>query len=124
LPVLHRFSIVIGISPTLFRFIGSTFSLHILKHIRRRLCLKSILKTTNDVILFVGNQGKMACGVIDPRMMDLVWTDRLEYEALLHKRPSCTQAQPTSAPSTTKPVSKAKKPSTETSVKDDGKSKF
>jgi len=64
----------------------------------------------------------MACGVIDPRMMDLVWTDRLEYEALLHKRPSCTQAQPTSAPSTTEPVSNAKKPSTETSVKDDGKS--
>ena len=123
MPVLHRFPIVIGISSTLFRFIGSRFSLHILEHYIR-LCLKSILKTTNDVILFVGNQGKMACGVIDPRMMDLVWTDRLEYEALLHKRPSCTQAQPTSAPSTTKPVSNAKKPSTETSVKDDGKSKF
>jgi len=65
----------------------------------------------------------MACGVIDPRMMDLVWTDRLEYEALLHKRPSCTQAQPTSAPSTAKPSKKpAKTSSTETSVKDDGKS--
>jgi len=68
----------------------------------------------------------MACAVIDPRMMDLVWTDRLEYEALLHKRPSCTQAQPTSAPSTTKaasaPKKSAPKTSTESSVKADGKS--
>jgi len=79
----------------------------------------------------------MACEVIDPRMMDLVWTDRLDYEALLHKRPSCTQAQPTSAPSTTEAASapkksdvkepdvkkaEVKKSSTESSVKADGKS--
>jgi len=76
----------------------------------------------------------MACAVaIDPRMMDLVWTDRLEYEALLYKRPSCTQAQPTSAPTSTvptsvaptsvAPTSAAKKSSkTPSSVCDDGKS--
>ncbi|KAL5262652.1 hypothetical protein ACHWQZ_G008149 [Mnemiopsis leidyi] len=61
----------------------------------------------------------MACGAIDPRMMDLVWTDRLEYEALLHKRPSCTQAQPTTGPSSTKAA--ADKP-VESSVRSDGKS--
>ncbi|XP_063695251.1 probable elongation factor 1-beta [Bolinopsis microptera] len=71
----------------------------------------------------------MACAVIDPRMMDLVWTDRLEYEALLHKRPSCTQAEPSSAPSapssapsTNEAVTAPKKSSKESSVKADGKS--
>ena len=71
----------------------------------------------------------MACAVIDPRMMDLVWTDRLEYEALLHKRPSCTQAQPSSAPSAessapsaNEAVTAPKKSSKESSVKADGKS--
>ena len=43
----------------------------------------------------------MACAAMDPRMMDLVWTDRHDYEMLLYKRPACTQAQPSSSTSTT-----------------------
>jgi len=67
----------------------------------------------------------MACAV-DPRMMDLVWTDRLEYEALLHKRPSCTKAQTTSGSSSTKATGstpgKANDKNVESSVRSDGKS--
>ena len=38
----------------------------------------------------------MAC-TVDPRMMDLVWTDRYEYEAVMYKRPACSQAEPSAA---------------------------
>ena len=68
----------------------------------------------------------MACGAVDPRMMDLVWTDRLEYEALLYKRPICTQAQPTTGSSDTKTAAakSGNKSPTESSVRSDGKSKY
>ena len=91
---------------------------------------KLIRNLKNLIMLFLkAIKVDMACAVIDPRMMDLVWTDRLEYEALLHKRPSCTQAQPSSAPSAessapsaNEAVTAPKKSSKESSVKADGKS--
>jgi len=45
---------------------------------------------------------------MDPRMMNLVWTDRHDYEMLLFKRPVCTQAQPSCATSTVPKATSAK----------------
>ena len=72
----------------------------------------------------------MTGAIMDPRMMDLVWTDRYEYEMLLFKRPSCTEAQPSNAKiatptATSVKVSTDKKsPGKVSSVSADGKSKM
>merc|ERR1711957_851273 len=54
--------------------------------------------------------------------MDLVWTERNDYEMLLFKRPACTHAQPSSATTATTKVSNAKKSTAKvSSVSADGK---
>ena len=55
---------------------------------------------------------------IDPRMFDLVWTDRLEYEALAPKRPAPTKGEVTAV---SPPVKKQPAPAPKSSIKEEGK---